>query len=412
MAHDVFISYTMEDKPIADAACATLESAGIRCWIAPRDVLPSMDWGAAIISAIKSSKVMVLIFSSHANQSDQIKREVNHAIETGLSVITFRIENVDPTGTLEFYLDVIHWLDAIDPPLEMQLQRLSENVKQLLGQPVTRQTPIPVPRPVVPSSKWWMWVGAGVLATVLIIIAWFYAGNTTNEVVGPAVTPTITPTSTPTNSREASTVTAVTTPTTPVAVSTTSPTGIPDDTDKRIADATAALANHNLIERVTAIWTLEQLAKTSPERHRLVVKALTTFVRTNAVWQEGANRRPNKPAPEDIQTAITALGRRTWVYKNGEDERIDFTGLDLRGVVFRIEGRRANFNGIRLRGAHLDDAILKEVDFKCANLSGAFMKDVDVADTDFDGADLSNLRDTNEARMAVAWNRGNAHCAH
>ena len=40
MAHDVFISYSSKDKPVADAACATFEAAGMRCWIAPRDVPP------------------------------------------------------------------------------------------------------------------------------------------------------------------------------------------------------------------------------------------------------------------------------------------------------------------------------------------------------------------------------------
>ncbi|NQT71340.1 MAG: toll/interleukin-1 receptor domain-containing protein [Chloroflexi bacterium] len=39
MAHDVFISYSTNDKTVADAVCATLESQKIRCWIAPRDAL-------------------------------------------------------------------------------------------------------------------------------------------------------------------------------------------------------------------------------------------------------------------------------------------------------------------------------------------------------------------------------------
>jgi hypothetical protein len=43
LAHDVYISYSREDKWAADAACATLEAAGIRCWIAPRDILPSAE---------------------------------------------------------------------------------------------------------------------------------------------------------------------------------------------------------------------------------------------------------------------------------------------------------------------------------------------------------------------------------
>lgn len=41
--HDVFISYASSDKPVADAVCAALEQRGIRCWIAPRDILPGLD---------------------------------------------------------------------------------------------------------------------------------------------------------------------------------------------------------------------------------------------------------------------------------------------------------------------------------------------------------------------------------
>ncbi len=43
MAHDVFISHSAKDKATADAVCAVLEAEGIRCWIAPRDVLPSVE---------------------------------------------------------------------------------------------------------------------------------------------------------------------------------------------------------------------------------------------------------------------------------------------------------------------------------------------------------------------------------
>jgi hypothetical protein len=42
MEYDVFISYSHPDKASADAACATLEQAGIRCRIAPRDIVPGI----------------------------------------------------------------------------------------------------------------------------------------------------------------------------------------------------------------------------------------------------------------------------------------------------------------------------------------------------------------------------------
>jgi TIR domain len=65
-----------QDNVTADAACAALEAEDIRCWIAPRDIVYDMDFGEAIIDAIAGAKIMVLIFSSPANASPQVKREV------------------------------------------------------------------------------------------------------------------------------------------------------------------------------------------------------------------------------------------------------------------------------------------------------------------------------------------------
>jgi hypothetical protein len=96
MSFDAFISYPHQDKAVADAACATLEAAGIRCWIAPRDVEPGAEWAGAIVDAIDHCRVMVLIFSSSANQSKQIRREVQRAFDREVPVIPLRIENVAP----------------------------------------------------------------------------------------------------------------------------------------------------------------------------------------------------------------------------------------------------------------------------------------------------------------------------
>src|SRR6202022_3363198 len=93
-AHDLFIPSSSKDKPTADAACAVLESKGIRCWMAPRDIRPGNDWGESIVSAIKGARVMVLVFSDHANRSEQIKREVERAADHSIPIIPVRIENV------------------------------------------------------------------------------------------------------------------------------------------------------------------------------------------------------------------------------------------------------------------------------------------------------------------------------
>jgi hypothetical protein len=92
MKFDVLISYPHQDKVTADAVCATLENAGIRCWIAPRNVRPGADWAASIVDAIANCRVTVLIFSSRANQSRQVQHEVQPSFDGGKAVIPFRIE--------------------------------------------------------------------------------------------------------------------------------------------------------------------------------------------------------------------------------------------------------------------------------------------------------------------------------
>jgi hypothetical protein len=132
MAFDAFISYSSQDKTAADATCAVLEAAGIRCWIAPRDIRTGQEYGAAIIEAIDHCQIMVLVFSSSANASRQIHREIERAVSKGVSILPVRIEEVTPTKSMEYFLGAIHWLDALTPPLEKHLQKLAETIQAML----------------------------------------------------------------------------------------------------------------------------------------------------------------------------------------------------------------------------------------------------------------------------------------
>ena len=142
MAHDVFISYSSKDKAAADAACNVLERNGVRVWIAPRDILPGVGWAESLIAAINNARVMVLVYSSNANSSPQIEREVERAINKGLPVVPFRVEDVAPSATLEYFISETHWLDAFPPPLEHHLERLADAVKRLLASKFVQPGPV------------------------------------------------------------------------------------------------------------------------------------------------------------------------------------------------------------------------------------------------------------------------------
>lgn len=130
--HDVFISYSHNDKPVADAICAQLEAKAMRCWIAPRDVLPGENFPDAIIRAIEESPVMVLVFSASSNNSQHVMRELTKAISKGVVIIPFRIERVPLSRSMEYLIGLPHWLDALSQPMEAHIEKLAQTIHILL----------------------------------------------------------------------------------------------------------------------------------------------------------------------------------------------------------------------------------------------------------------------------------------
>ncbi len=130
MARDVFMSYSQPDRDCANELTHHLEASGFTVWIAPRDVSPAAEWAAEIIDAISDAKVMVLIFSSSSNSSPQVRREVERAVHKDVRILPFRIEDVLPSRSLEYFLSSQHWLDGFPPPRELHYERLCACLRQ------------------------------------------------------------------------------------------------------------------------------------------------------------------------------------------------------------------------------------------------------------------------------------------
>ena len=133
MAHDVFLSHAAADRAAALAVLDGLERAGIRCWIAPRDVPAGSEYGQQIVDAVKGCRVFVVIFSSSANSSPHVRREVERAVSCDRSIVPFRVENILPTGAMEYCLGGTHWFDALTTPLDPHVANLVTTVRRLLG---------------------------------------------------------------------------------------------------------------------------------------------------------------------------------------------------------------------------------------------------------------------------------------
>jgi TolB-like protein/tetratricopeptide (TPR) repeat protein len=124
----VFLSYASQDTEVANTVCRELESRGIRCWIAPRDVAPGALYADAIVRAINESNVLVVVLSQSAVASSHVGREVERAASKRKQIIAFRVDTANLSPELEYFLSNSQWIDV--PALGMQaaLTKLADAV--------------------------------------------------------------------------------------------------------------------------------------------------------------------------------------------------------------------------------------------------------------------------------------------
>jgi tetratricopeptide (TPR) repeat protein len=160
MAASIFISYASKDRAAAHTICDALEHRGFDCWIADRDIGPGENFQVSIVHAIRSAKVMILVFSANAANSEEIKKEVVLAGQSRLVVIPVRVEDVTPDEAFAYEMATRQWVDLFDD-WEQSIQRLvhqleavahiKSDFKSAAGTPVAEQGMSPHKEPPSPS---------------------------------------------------------------------------------------------------------------------------------------------------------------------------------------------------------------------------------------------------------------------
>ena len=131
----VFLSHSSVDADRATLLCLQLESEGISCWIAPRDIPAGHRYAEAILDGINQCSVFLLLFSDAAGSSTHIHNELEHGASAGKPILVVRTDQADPRENRQISLFVRshQWFDASRGPLSGYLGQLVQDLRNLLN---------------------------------------------------------------------------------------------------------------------------------------------------------------------------------------------------------------------------------------------------------------------------------------
>lgn len=231
MAGHVFISHAHQDRSSAEQLLAALESRGIKCWSAPRDVAPGGSYAESILRGIESSSCFVLVFTQHSNLSPHVLREVERALTLGINIIPVRFDDSGVSKSLDYLLATVHWLSVTAEPRARALEHAVEQIASCVaaGDPAPRapasSSALPANVPVLSAKSGTpgsgkpvaFWICLALLAAAVAALAFLLLKQPTGSTVvatkaEPSVAPITTPSVAPPSSN-------VTTPSAPIAAS-------------------------------------------------------------------------------------------------------------------------------------------------------------------------------------------------
>lgn len=108
----IFISHSSQEAEVAKGLCNAIEISGHRCFIAPRDIRSGYEYAEEIANGIDGADALLLVLSRASNSSPHVLREVERAVSKSVPIIVYRLESVELTKSMEYFLMAHQWMEA------------------------------------------------------------------------------------------------------------------------------------------------------------------------------------------------------------------------------------------------------------------------------------------------------------
>ena len=133
VARPIFISYSRSDMGFALELGGKLREAGHKVWIDTKGIPGGHDWRVRITSAIEASKLVLIILSPEALESEWVQRELNYADKLKkpiLPVVSKASSSLPPW--FDFQFGQLQRVDLTGPIDDESLQTVLSSIKEVL----------------------------------------------------------------------------------------------------------------------------------------------------------------------------------------------------------------------------------------------------------------------------------------
>ncbi len=167
----LFISHATEDTVAANRIRDALESLGVKCWSAVRDINPGEVYTAVIPPAITASGGLILIVSEHANQSRNVQIEVQLAFEEDKKIYPVRADDAELPPALAYCVGAAQF----EHLREKSPAEVAARLARLISGPIAAPQPKANPTGHRPPRRLSMLVATLAIATAIAAAWTWYA---------------------------------------------------------------------------------------------------------------------------------------------------------------------------------------------------------------------------------------------
>jgi len=128
---DVFISYSREDKERVLDLASQLRNAGVSIWIDQGGIDGAALWGEAIVNALDSAKVLLLMVSESAVRSHNVAKEVVLASERKGHILPVLLEPTVIPPSLKYPLAGIQQIEFFQGDPAQNLEAIVRSLQKL-----------------------------------------------------------------------------------------------------------------------------------------------------------------------------------------------------------------------------------------------------------------------------------------